>query len=131
MDADTLGRRTELLEHDENGRRGVVLDAGEALLPAPVGIGKCDRLGEELVLRTGEMQFDPHTALKAGFGEQQVAARGPAAKTEVVDAGADVVEGGANARRRRRDLGWQETRRLRLAFAPFCGVVNHVTAEDD
>src|SRR5262249_47511175 len=108
MDADTLGRRTELLEHDENGRRGVVLDAGEALLPAPVGMGKGARLGKDPVPRGGEMKFARHAARGAGWGKQQAAARGPAAKTEVVGAGADVVEGGANARCRRLNLSWRE-----------------------
>ena len=83
---------------------GVLRYAREAALPATVRIGKCHRLGEELVLGAGETQLDPHAALEACFGEQQVAPGSAAAKTEIAGAGPDFVERSADTRRRCLDL---------------------------
>src|SRR4051812_24054967 len=108
MDVHVLGCTTELLRHDENGSRGVIPDVGEALLPAAVRIGESYRLGEELVLRTGEAQLDLHAALEAHFGEEQVAARGSAAETQVSGTGSDLIKCNANPCRRCLGLGRRE-----------------------
>ena len=76
----------------------------EAALPAPVRIGKGHRLGEEFVFGASQTQLDPHAALEACFGKQQVAPGSAAAKTEIAGAGPDLVERSADTCRRCLDL---------------------------
>jgi hypothetical protein len=52
-----------------------------------IWILKSHRLAKELVLGAGEPQFNPHATLEGRLGEQQVAARGASAKTEVAGTG--------------------------------------------
>jgi hypothetical protein len=77
------------------------------------------------------MQLDPHAALEARLGEQQIPARRPAAEAEVAGAGPDLVECRANARRCRRDLRRWEAWWFFLARAAHLRVINHVPAKDD
>ena len=59
-------------------------------LPAMVGIGEGDGLGQEFRLVPRKAQLDPHAALEAGLGEQQVAAARAAAHAEIACAGAEL-----------------------------------------
>ena len=68
------------------------------------GSAKVTDSAEELVFGVGKMQLDPHAAIEACFGKQQVAPGSAAAKTEIATAGPDLVERSADTCCRRLDL---------------------------